>query len=113
MKLRSLVFWEFPRGSRPYDIVVVLIVVFIFLTPRAWFKDQPRPLQVVEMPAENGARVLYIEADLITAAEEPQRMQQATKLLSVRTGKQGNLLRLKPVLDDENSIKGWLAYVKP
>jgi hypothetical protein len=114
MKLRRLIFWDFPRGSRAYDFVVLLILAFIFFTPKAWYKDQPRPHQVVEMPAEAGARVLYIEADLVDAnAAEAQQMIQAESVLNHSTGKSGKLLRLKPVVDDENVIKGWLAYVKP
>jgi hypothetical protein len=114
MKARQLVLWEFPRGSRPYDVVVVLILAFIFFTPKDWFKDQPRPRQVTEIQAENGARVLFVEADLINAdLPTEQQMQQAERLLSHMTGKPGRLLRLKPVVDDEGSLKGWLAYVKP
>jgi hypothetical protein len=114
MKLRRLIFWDFARGSRAYDIVVLLILAFIFFTPKTWYKDQPRPHQVVEMPAEGGARVLYIEADLINAdAPESQQITQAETVLSHSTGKPGKLLRLKPVVDDENVIKAWLAYVKP
>jgi len=114
MKARHWVFWEFPRGSRPYDVVVLLILAFIFCTPRDWFKDQPRPRQVTEMPAEGGARVLFVEADLIDAdLPEEQQMRQAERLLSHMTGKPGRLQRLKPVVDDEGSLKGWMAYVKP
>ncbi len=114
MSLRRFIFWEFPRGSRAYDVVVLLILAFIFFTPKNWYKDQPRPRQVVEMPAEGDARVLYIEADLIDAgAGETQQMQQAEAVLGRSTGRPGKLMRLKPVADDENVIKGWIAYVKP
>ena len=40
--MRRLFFWEFARTSWQYDIVVALILAFIFLTPKAFFKDQPR-----------------------------------------------------------------------
>jgi hypothetical protein len=36
------VFWSYERGSWPYDLMVVVIVIFVLLTPRAWFRDQPR-----------------------------------------------------------------------
>jgi hypothetical protein len=35
------VFWSFERGTWPYDIAVVLIVVFVLLSPRSWFHDRP------------------------------------------------------------------------
>jgi len=47
----GLFFWEFARTSWQYDIVVALILAFIFLTPKAFFKDQPRAVSVVQIPA--------------------------------------------------------------
>ena len=48
--MRRLFFWEFARTSWQYDIVVALILAFIFLTPKAFFKDQPRAVSVVQIP---------------------------------------------------------------
>ncbi|HEY7839069.1 MAG TPA: hypothetical protein VIC54_10770 [Terriglobales bacterium] len=42
-KLASFIWWTYPRGSLEYDIIVGLILAFIFLTPRGFFRDQPRP----------------------------------------------------------------------
>lgn len=42
-KLGSFLWWSYPRGSLQYDIMVAIILAFIFLTPRHWFRDQPRP----------------------------------------------------------------------
>ena len=35
------IFWTYERGSWPYDIICAVILVFIFLTPAAWFHDRP------------------------------------------------------------------------
>lgn len=40
--IRSTLFWSFERGSWPYDVMVVLIVIFVLITPRSWFHDQPQ-----------------------------------------------------------------------
>ena len=42
-KLSSFLWWTYPRGSLEYDIMVGVILAFIFLTPRHFFRDQPRP----------------------------------------------------------------------
>lgn len=44
-KLSSFVWWNYPRGSLEYDIMVGLILAFLFLTPRHFFQDQPRPFR--------------------------------------------------------------------
>lgn len=43
-KIASFLWWSYPRASLEYDIMVGIILAFIFLTPRAWFHDQPRPV---------------------------------------------------------------------
>jgi hypothetical protein len=35
------VFWSYERGSWPYDVAVVVIVIFVLATPARWFHDQP------------------------------------------------------------------------
>src|SRR5438309_1891400 len=40
--LKRFILWDFPRASWQYDLIVALILAFIFLTPRDLFRDQPR-----------------------------------------------------------------------
>ena len=40
--IKSTILWSYERGSWPYDFMVVLIVLFVLVTPRAWFHDQPQ-----------------------------------------------------------------------
>jgi len=47
--LSRTIFWSYERGSWPYDVAVILILVFVLLTPRGWFKDEPQ----VGMPANS------------------------------------------------------------
>jgi hypothetical protein len=39
--LARTVFWSFERGTWPYDVAVVVIVLFVLLSPRSWFQDRP------------------------------------------------------------------------
>jgi hypothetical protein len=40
--LKSYFFWTHPRGSFHYDVMVTLILAFIFVTPHLWnFGDKP------------------------------------------------------------------------
>ncbi len=36
------IFWSYERGSWPYDLAVILIVLFVLITPTRWFHDQPQ-----------------------------------------------------------------------
>lgn len=36
---KKIVFWNYPRTSWQWDVLCVLILVFIFLTPKSWFQN--------------------------------------------------------------------------
>jgi hypothetical protein len=36
---RKFLFWTYPRTSWQWDVLCVLILVFIFLTPKSWFEN--------------------------------------------------------------------------
>ena len=56
--IRSYIFWAYERGSVPYDVMVTLILVFMFLSPRFInFNDRP-----VETVALHASEVLVKEA---------------------------------------------------
>ena len=41
--LKSYLFWTYPRGSFHYDVMVTLILVFLFVSPRLInFRDRPQ-----------------------------------------------------------------------
>lgn len=35
--LKRIVLWDYARGTWQYDVLCLLIIAFIFLTPKAWF----------------------------------------------------------------------------
>lgn len=111
--MRRLVFWDFPRASWQYDVVVVLILAFIFLTPRSFFKDQPRPASIVQMPAEPGATVFWFESALLAPVAEAQRPGRASELLKKRLGRQIDVVRVEPIHDAEGEIRGYIALTRP
>jgi hypothetical protein len=39
-----LLLWDYERGSYAYDLICLLILLFLFLTPVAWLGD---PMQLV------------------------------------------------------------------
>ena len=52
-------FWSYERGTWQYDVAVALILVFVWLTPRGWFRDQPQ----VGLPAASDQVQLVLFSD--------------------------------------------------
>jgi hypothetical protein len=109
--LRRLIFWEYPRTSWQWDIIVTLILAFIFLTPRDVFRDQPRAASIQMLPAQQG---FLIEPKLLANVAKADQPGVATDLVNQRFKTHTTILRVEPVMDEaESEITGYMAYTKP
>ncbi len=112
--VQRLVFWEFARASWQYDVVVGLILIFIFATPREWFHDQPKASSVVLMSSLHSSNRVFIATDLLDTIPDSQRPRRAEALIRQRTGKSWHVVRVEPIRDEaEQEIKGFIAYTAP
>jgi hypothetical protein len=94
--------------------MVAIILAFIFLTPREWFRDQSRVPRIAMLPAVHGVNMYWIDPELLKGIPESQRMSRLAEILKVRTGKQQSILRVQPIYDDtEDELKGYMAFTKP
>jgi hypothetical protein len=108
--LRRFLLWDYPRAGWQYDVMVGLILIFIFFTPREWFRDQPKASSIVMLPSERGSTVFWMDAEQFANVPEVDRTDQAGAMLRARTGKRYNVIRLEPIIDSEQEIKGYMAF---
>jgi len=40
--VKNFILWNYERGTWQYDVFCLLIIAFIFLTPKAWFEKRER-----------------------------------------------------------------------
>jgi len=111
---KRLVFWDFPRASWQYDVVVALILAFIFLTPREWFQDQPKESSLVLLSSSHGADQVFVATELLINVPVDQRPARVHELIRQRTGKFRRVVRVEPIRDDAaKELKGFIAYTTP
>lgn len=79
--LGRFIFWDFKRGSWQYDVMVGLILAFIFLTPRSFFRDQPKPASIVMLPAQQG---FLLDTKLLDGVAPESVAARATQLVNQR-----------------------------
>ena len=115
--LKRFVLWDYPRATWQYDVMVAIILVFIFLTPREWFRDQPRiprTIDIAMLPAENGGEMFWIDPGLLSGIPEEQRLAKLGEILKARTGRNQLVTRVQPIYDDsENELNGYVAFTNP
>jgi hypothetical protein len=114
--LKRFILWDYPRGSRPYDVMVGIILAFILLTPRDWFRDQPRipkASSISMLPSENGSYPFFVDAELLRKIPENQRVAKLTELLQKRTSNRHvKVIRVEPILDSEGELQGYMAFAR-
>lgn len=87
--LKGYFFWTYERGSFHYDVMVTLILAFIFATPFAWnYGDHPQPDKlaansVLVKLAGPGSYVYDIQAREVNGAAAPLEVQLEQKIKAV------------------------------
>jgi len=108
--LKRFILWDYQRGSWQYDVMVVLILAFIFATPRTWFRDQPRESQIEMLSSEPA--VYLLEPRLLDEVPATERTRKASQLVKARWGKLPNITRVEPVFDAEQELIGYRALTQ-
>jgi hypothetical protein len=104
-----LLFWDYPRASWQYDVMVALILCFIFLTPRDIFRDQPKAPSIVML---HGG--VWIEPQKLANVPDAQLVSRATQMINERYKTHIVITSVEPIYDDtEQEVKGYMAFVKP
>src|SRR5207244_12020491 len=97
--LKRFILWDYSRGSRQYDLMVVIILAFVFLTPRAWFRDQPRvprANKIAMLPDDHGSLKYWIDPELLSGVPENQRLAKLSQILKTDNGRSQRVVRLAP-----------------
>jgi hypothetical protein len=90
--IRGYILWSYERGSLHYDIMVTLILLFIFISPRYInFKDKPVERNahltgVVVLPGEKGEFIYQIQASAVNAATGQDVRRQLEKIIEPISG---------------------------
>ena len=120
--LRRYVFWTYERGSFHYDVMVTLILIFLFLSPRLInFKDRPAEtvalqsseVLVKEAGSRNGnSRFVYqIRAEDVTSAKTEEQRQRAFLRLIEPISGEVNLEHYETVKDAAGKVIAYNVWV--
>ena len=115
--IRGYIWWTYPRGSLHYDVMVTLILLFIFLSPR-WinFNDKPAertPHQtgVVVIPDGQSGFIYRIEASAVKAQSEADMPEEFLHVIEPIAG-EAQVTRYEPVLDTSGRTIAYRVWVE-
>jgi len=79
--LKSYLFWTYPRGSFHYDVMVTLILLFLFVSPRFInFHDRPEDAStrghgVLVYAGTNGKLTFEVGADQVRDTADAEKLR--------------------------------------
>lgn len=102
--IKGYLWWTYPRGSIHYDVMVTLILLFIFVTPSRYFHDKPvsrSPHQTEVVVSSDGASgFLYrVNASAVQGANDDAELRQSLMRIIEPIAGEVELTRVEPVRD--------------
>lgn len=120
------VFWSYERGTWPYDVLVAAIVLFVLLSPRAWFSDQtrvgaasqPGQVQLQEQDVKSGVATYRVDFHLLvnpprTTELEKRAHDLLEKDVDALRGKTFKIERIEPVTTEDGTVLYYDISVRP
>jgi hypothetical protein len=115
--IRDYILWSYERGSIQYDVMVTLILVFVFFSPY-WinFQDKPlphrpHPTEVVVVPDGNGGLIYQVEASAVTKHDDGGVRDDLLRVIQPISG-DVRIQRYEVVHDHFGRVTGYKVWVR-
>jgi len=123
--ISKTIFWSYERGTWPYDVLVGAIVLFVFLSPRAWFDDQPQlgpaghqaQVQLLSEDPSTPTRTYRVDAQLLSIPKRTPELEKEThdvlrKNVDELRSRSFKIERIDPVRGEDGTIRYYDIVVK-
>ena len=115
--IRGYILWQYERGTLQYDIMVTLILIFIFLSPRVInFNDKPvarnpHPTDVVVTTDAEGRLLYQVEASAVSPGNDDSVREQLLRIIEPISGAV-SIVKYDPVTDRKGQVQSYKVLVK-
>lgn len=115
--IKGFIFWSYERGTVQYDIMVTLILIFVFLSPRLInFNDHPvehnpRSTGVVVYPDGTGEFIYQVEAGAVPKGDDPAVRAALLRVIEPISGSV-SISRYEAVQDDRGHVTAYKVWVQ-
>ena len=100
--------WNYARNTWQWDVLCVLILVFIFLTPKSWFESGERGR--VEGHQSPAITTVLMSAEAVENEADRPALEQRVRTLSGRTD--AKVVAVRKVLDQDGKTVGYQVDIQ-
>jgi len=115
--IRGYILWSYERGTLHYDVMVTLILLFVFLSPY-WinFNDKPvertpHPTGLVVTPDSKGGFIYQIEASAVTGKDANEIRDQLQKIIEPISGAV-SITKYDAITDRKGRVQSYKVWVQ-
>ena len=115
--IRGYILWQYERGTLHYDIMVTLILIFIFVSPRVInFNDKPisrntHPTEVMVTAQSDGHLFFQVAAGAVTAGDDAAMRDQLLHIIEPISGAV-SIVSYEPVTDHKGQVQSYKVVAK-
>jgi hypothetical protein len=116
--IAGYLWWTYPRGGVHYDVMVTLILAFVFLAPlKINFKDKPlerpsHPTRIVVMSDPAGGNVYRVDAAAVQGSSDEEIRQSLLRMIEpITPGVE--IARWEVVKDSKGHTSEYKVWTRP
>lgn len=106
--LKKIFFWNYARNTWQWDLLCVVILIFIFLTPKSWFASSERPLNYGHQNPV--ATRVVLSPELVVNETDRGQIEQRVKELTGRT--QVEVVAIRKVVDAQGRTRSFEVDIR-
>lgn len=106
--LRKLFFWNYARNTWQWDVLCVVILIFIFLTPKSWFENSERRAHAAHQ--NRTASTVLISPELIENTQDKAKVEQVIRTFTGRNEVQ--VLNIRKVVGTDGKTRGYEVDIR-
>ena len=106
--IKKMFLWNYARNTWQWDILCVLILVFIFMTPKSWFEGSER--RTPSWHQSPATTTVLVGAEVVDNELDRSHLEQRVRALSGRSDAQ--IVEVRKVLDKDGKTVGYQVDIR-
>jgi hypothetical protein len=106
--LKKLFFWNYERNTWQWDTLCVVILIFIFLTPKSWFENGERRGYFSHQ--SQAASIVLVGPELIENAQDKNQIEQLVRQFTGR--RDVKVLDVRRVAGPDGKTRGYEVDIR-